>query len=86
MRDCAWLSSRQRQCQGRVESPVVAQDIGLTIRLLIRRYVLFGGAFKLGMLPATARPELAEEARVASLVDKGISKLFVDNRWSEEQR
>jgi len=58
----------------------IAEDMSLTIRLLIRRYVLHGGAFKLASLPATVRPELADEVREANKADKDITGLFTEKK------
>ena len=55
----------------------VADDMILTIRLLIRRFVGHG-TFKLGSLPPTVRPELADEVELANVTDNEITKLFVD--------
>jgi acetylglutamate kinase len=54
----------------------VAKDMKLTIRLLVRRYVMHGGAYELASLGAKVQKELAEEVEEADLVDSLVVKLF----------
>jgi hypothetical protein len=48
----------------------------LTIRLFIRRYALFGGAFPLASLGRKTKAGLAKEVGRAGAVDLAVSELF----------
>lgn len=54
----------------------IVDDMQLTIRLLIRRYVMHGGAYKLASLGKKVRPELADEVMGADAADRCITGLF----------
>ncbi|KAF2263038.1 hypothetical protein CC78DRAFT_291415 [Lojkania enalia] len=62
----------------------VAEDRLLTIRLLIRRYVMHGGAFLLASLPLRIRPGMEREVREATEADTNISALFVEG-WKNSE-
>lgn len=57
----------------------VAENVELTVRLLIRRCKCHGGPFRLASLPDSVRPEMAEEVRVADYADR-IRTLFCSGR------
>lgn len=48
----------------------------LTIRIFIRRYALFGGAYPLATLGKKIKPGLEKEVARATAVDKVVTELF----------
>lgn len=57
----------------------IIEDMPLVIRLLLRRYVLHGGAFRLASLGMHVNVGMAQEVADADAVDCAIAMLFAHN-------